>query len=646
MDINAIKGVGKKKRGLLNKLGLFNVEDMIYDFPRKYKDRSKVTEIHLALPDDKVLIRAVIEGKVTRNSNLFLNVVSGLSSFKIIFMNQYFLFNSFQIESEYYFYGKIGDDAMFNPEYAPITSRDFLGVIPVYNLTRGIGQKEMTTFHEEALKIGDEYNLLWENLPKFILEEYSLPDRKTAVEELHRPPDMESTKTNRRRISIEELYAVQLRLSLEKEKLASTVMSGLDRDFKSHIPFQLTEDQTNAVDAVFDDLESGKVMNRLVQGDVGSGKSIVAFIVARSLAKQGFQTAIMAPTTILANQLQQAYIDFFGEKETGIITSKISAKERKKLLTDLENNQIKILFGTHAIIEDRVKIPRLALVVTDEQQRFGIIQRRRAISKGLDCHSLYLSATPIPRTLALCFMGDLDISVIKQMPMGRKPIITQFIKRSEAGHMFGQINRAIARDERIYFISPVIEEGFSNVVAVRDRVAELLRVDVGMLHGQLPKEDAQQVMEDFRSGKIQVLCSTTMVEVGVDVPEATIMVILSAERFGLSQLHQLRGRVGRSERQSYCYLMSDSDPSKLDIIINSNDGYDIAMEDLKNRGPGSFFGSDQSGDSQITFDFTNEDLSIADTAVKRSIQLIKEEDEEMLSLLQRLKLGWAERHTS
>ncbi len=632
MDVRNIKGIGEKRAELLGKLGLHTVADVLYDFPRGYRDRTKVMALFFELPEGEVLFRGRILRKYFSKSSLFLEVSSELARLKIIFFNARFLNQKFVVGEEYYFFGNISDGMIANPEFSHTDSEEFLRIVPIYGLTEGLSQNIAEQIHQGALSISKK-NALPENLPFFVRRE--LMGRMEAIAALHSPKSFEEIEAARRRIIIEELFWIFLGILLRKNTDSVVPMRLRDvSDFR--LPVSLTKAQHRAVCDIKSDLESGRVMNRLINGDVGCGKSVVAFLTAKMVSESGFQVLIMAPTTVLAEQLYSGYVSIFGGggpgAGTAILTSRTNQSEKQSIYNGCRSGDIGVLFGTHAVLSDNLEFANLSLVITDEQQRFGIFQRQRALEKAKIPHNLYLTATPIPQTLALTFFADMDVSRIDEMPKGRKPVITRYIGDAELTKMLAFIQSRIDKGEQVYFVAPSIEESLKNV---EKKLKKWLKARIVTAHGNMNSEDVQRSFESFRSGNADVLLATTMIEVGIDNPNATIIVIIDAERFGLSQLHQLRGRVGRGSSVSHCFLLSRRRINdRLQVLLDFSSGFEIAEKDLEMRGPGVFFGGKQSGRLKISFDFTSDDVGFAYSAAQRAIELYSSGDEEMVKLVQ------------
>lgn len=617
MDFTQFPGIGPKKNTLLNKMGLTSAEEVLMDFPMRYVDRRRIMSIS-ECEDDKIV---VIEAEVLNvkrvpmrkrgQEMIILNVRSHMYQGEVVFFSKY-MANKFAKGKSYYFFGKISKQGilfkMQHPEYAPVEDRSFLNIQPLYHLTAGISQLDMQSIHKAVLL---NYGHVLENpIPRLVETMGRLLDRKKALAEIHFPSDEKGLKAARYRFIYEELFLLQVKLILLKQNYHNPQThqlksdEGID-DFIHNLPFKLTKGQATAVEAIRTDLSSGFAMNRLVQGDVGSGKTIVAMIAMLIAAVNGCQSVMMAPTTVLAEQHYQSLRETFKDRfKIALLVSSLSAKEKKAIKEGIESGDIHMVVGTQAIIQEDVMFNDLAIVITDEQHRFGVRQRFFATQKGKHPHTLVMSATPIPRTLSMILYGDMHVSRILDMPEGRKPIKTHFVSASKQEGLYEFIEESIQAGRQTYFVCPLVETNDTLDLTSAEALFENLIKrypdhKVGLVHGKMKPEEKDAVMHAFKGGQLDVLVSTTVIEVGVNVPNATIMVIVDAERFGMSQLHQLRGRVGRGHAQSYCFMLSSKlsqDAKKrIETLINTNDGFKIAEIDLEMRGPGEIFGLRQHG---------------------------------------------------
>lgn len=618
--VSSIRGVGEKKSKLLHNMKIDTVEDLLHLFPRKYEGRRNISYIMEAPFDKDVLIK----GKVTvrqmrgnpynKRTPLRILVQDESADLEVLFFNGRYLTNYFNIGSEYTFFGKIvlnnGRRQMAHPEFHKLGDKeDMRGIFPIYPLTEGLTQANMRKLQQEAASCIDQA-VEW--LPEDIVKRYNLCSPAYALKNVHFPDDERNIKEARYRMIFEELLILQTGLLYIKKgsrqrKSGTVVERDISvREFTDRLPFQLTSGQLKVWEEIQSDMASDRPMNRLVQGDVGSGKTAVAQLAMYKSVKAGFQAVMMAPTELLAKQhLISLKRDFepIGIK-VDLLCSSLKAKEKKQVLEDLESGDTDILVGTHAIIQPDVKFKSLGLVITDEQHRFGVNQRSLLAEKGSDPNVLVMTATPIPRTLAVILYGDLDISVIDTMPKGRRPIRT-FLRSGESREdIYNFVRQQVREGRQAYVVAPLIEESENIDCRSAEEIYKELEsaypdMKIGLVHGAMKQEEKDKAMEDFAAGEIDILVSTVVIEVGIDVANANVMVIENCERFGLAQLHQLRGRVGRGKHQSYCILVSGRESKVADkrnqIMCATEDGFVIAEEDLKLRGPGEMFGTRQHG---------------------------------------------------
>ena len=621
-DVRYIKGIGEKKAQALNKLGVFSLYDLISYFPRKYEDRSRYCPIALTTPDEPVCIRAIVADtprlvRIRRGMELVkFRAVDESGSVDITYFNQNYVKDQFQLGESYIFFGKIeikgSHRSMVNPVHEKegtengITGR----IIPVYRICSGLNQRSMLQAVRQGLDTCA--GLVPDVLPENVRRRCRLVQARYAYENIHFPPDMEALELARRRLIFEELFVLACALGMmrtERVLEGGIKLNAIDtEEFFSALPFSPTGAQRRAVSEALGDMSSGGVMNRLLQGDVGSGKTLVAAALIWQTYKNGYVSAFMAPTEILAEQHYanlSALLFPFGLR-VAKLTGAMTAKEKRAVKAALAAGEIDLIVGTHALFSADVEYSRLALVVTDEQHRFGVAQRSALISKGARPHVLVMSATPIPRTLALIIYGDLDVSVIDELPPGRQKVDTFAVDESYRARLNGFIRRLTGEGRQVFVVCPMVEENDELPVKLKsaqEHAKELAAVfpdlRVGCVHGRMKAKDKDAVMGAFAAGELDILVATTVIEVGVDVPNAALMIIENAERFGLSQLHQLRGRVGRGSYKSYCVMVSDAGGdevrARLKIMTQTNDGFKISEEDLRLRGPGDFFGSRQHG---------------------------------------------------
>ncbi|MBC8570838.1 ATP-dependent DNA helicase RecG [Zongyangia hominis] len=616
-DIRYLKGVGEKRAKLYEKLGITDLCSLLGHYPRTYIDLTRPVSIAGAPPDGAVPIRAAVvsktgEQRIRKGLSLFKVVVTDHSSDMVItFFNTKFTVDALEVEQEYIFYGKVEGTFTRKTMASPLVFRsgERAGLIPVYPLTEGLSSKLIRENVRQALAEMEGH--IEDPLPKEMREAFHLCHKSYAVQNIHLPPDRAAMEIARDRLIFEELLLCQLaflRMRNRSKRLKTRPMEPYDlAPFYESLPFTLTGAQRRSIEEACRDMTAGTPMNRLVQGDVGSGKTMVAAAAVYFAARNGAQSALMAPTEILALQHFETLapvLEPLGVK-AALLTGSTRAAKRRELLKSLQAGEIQLLIGTHAIIEETVTFDRLGLVVTDEQHRFGVAQRVRLLSKGENPHVLVMSATPIPRTLAQTIYCDLDLSVIDELPPGRQKIETYCIGSDKRMRAFGFIQKHLDAGKQAYIVCPLVEAGEASDLKPATEYAKLLAdryfsgYTVGLLHGKMKPKDKEAAITRFKNGEIQLLVSTTVVEVGVDVPNAVIMMIENAERFGLSQLHQLRGRVGRGRDQAYCILLSDAKGEqtrkRLQVMCRTTDGFAIAKEDLNLRGPGDFFGLRQHG---------------------------------------------------
>lgn len=615
--LTLLKGVGEKKAQKLKKIGLVTFGDVLYDFPHRYVDRRDIKHVSDVAHNEFGVIAARVVKKrnkyiqKTKKEMLILDVTEGYYTGEVIFFSAKYFTDEFIEGESYYFYGKLEKNGpsfkMIQPEFANIIERTFLGIIPVYNATFGITQNDLISIHKQVLTVLQ--GQIEETLPKFIKNLAHLIPLEDAIQEIHFPKSRESYLAAKKRLVYEELFFLQLRLVLLKKNYHRPRLLPLIKNPKlnediSNLPFKLTDAQNNVLEDIFSDMASQYSMNRLVQGDVGSGKTIIAFLAILFAVYNDKQCALLAPTTLLAEQHYENFSVMFPEIHCRLLTSNTTSSEKKKIKDEIASGEAKVIIGTHAIIQDDVVFMNLGLVITDEQHRFGIRQRLSALQKADKPHALIMSATPIPRTLSLILYGDMDISIINQMPEGRKPIKTHFVNDKKLDEMYAFISKQLNEGRQGYVICPLIEASETMDLNAAETIFEEMKVrfapyQVGLIHGKMKAADKDDVMHAFKKGDISLLVSTTVIEVGIHVSNATVMLIMNTERFGLSQLHQLRGRVGRGADQSFCFLyskkLSTTAKQRIETLVNSNDGFEVAEKDLELRGPGEVFGLRQHG---------------------------------------------------
>lgn len=624
-NINEINGIGPKTAELFNKMGIFTINDLLHTYPRNYLSYGEPVDIAETRVGERQAVRAMISSyvdvKKVRSLTLTnISVRDGSGTMKITWFNQPYLRKALHKGESYIFVGVVekrnGSRVMIAPErYTPGSYIQLQQKLqPVYPLTKGLSNNMFT----KAIKASRQLIM---NIEDYITPElrqkYDLMELKEAFDNIHFPLNEEVLRNSIRRLAFDEFYRFLYdmeALKKDNSRLSNThpiVQGNSVMEFVENLSFRLTKGQAEAIDDILKDMGGDSVMNRLVQGDVGSGKTIVAEAALFATVKEGYQGALMVPTEVLAKQHYEEFsksLSRYGIRCQCLVGS-TSLKEKRKIYDELKSGDIDIIIGTHALIEDKVQFKELGLVVTDEQHRFGVKQRGKLSEKGSSPHVLVMSATPIPRTLAIVMYADLDISVIKELPKGRKPIKNCVVGTNYRATAYKFIAERVLEGDQVYIICPMVEESetldITNVTEYTETIQTNMPdgVIVSMLHGQMKTEQKNQVMEDFLSGKIHILVSTTVIEVGINNPNATVMMVENAERFGLAQLHQLRGRVGRGSKQSYCIFIngkeSDESNERLKVLENSNDGFFIAGEDLKLRGPGDFFGIRQSGEAMF-----------------------------------------------
>lgn len=613
-DIRYLKGVGEKTARLYNKLGIFTVDDLIRHYPRKYLDYGNTVSVKDAPPDTPVFIKATMitpvkESMIRKGLTLYkCNFSDGETVIRVTIFNNKYLAKALRTFDDYILYGKVEKTftsaSMSSPQ---IERADKAEVHPIYPTTEKLSVKAISNSVRNALALVGK---IPETLSNDILKKYDLVSLDFATRQIHFPSDEKNIEPARHRLIFDELLTLQLGLLKLKEKdvkgNSCKIKKDFTNEFYSLLPFTPTGAQQRAVADCIEDMQSDRMMNRLIQGDVGSGKTAVAGAVIYTVIKNGAQAALMAPTEILATQHFESFKKLFASTDVrvALLTGSVKAGEKKEIKRALCNGEIDLIVGTHALIQNDVEFENLGLVCTDEQHRFGVQQRANLAMKGDNPHLMVMSATPIPRTLGLIIYGDLDISLLDELPPGRQEIRTDVVTSAYHKRIYKFIRDAVDRGEQAYIVCSLVDEGESDLISAKeyaDNLAknEFVGYSVGLLHGKMKPAEKDRVMQSFAEGETQILVSTTVVEVGVDVPNATVMLIENADRFGLSQLHQLRGRVGRGKNKSYCILVSDnkSDSSRerLQVMKHTSNGFDIADYDLKSRGPGDFFGKRQHG---------------------------------------------------
>lgn len=660
-DIGTIKGVGPKTKEQLNKAGIFSLLDLILYFPRDYEIISQYDNIKKAQYGEKIIIGAyakkISKDFITPTRKIITTIVfsDGLNNFTCKWFNQPYLKNNFKPFIKYFLMGKVesnnGRIIITNPKTISENENSNSKIImPVYIQKNGISNRLLTKLITEILnKIK-----IRENLPHFIIKQYNLCSLDEAIKNIHMPSDMQVIKEAKRRLKFQELLIYSLKIILLRvsmkncDGIAFKISAEL-KDLKSKLDFNLTNAQNRAIREILLDQKKNTPMNRLLQGDVGSGKTIVALISLFNVVMNGYQTALMVPTEILAKQHFEAAQKLFKDFNIDIqlLIGSTTQKEKAKIKTDLQNGKIKIIIGTHTLFQDDIEFKNLGMIVTDEQHRFGVNQRAKLYSKGKNVDILVMTATPIPRTLSLYLYGDLDISVIDELPPGRQKIDTFYIKSNQKNKAYSFALKEIQKGRQVYIVCPFVEDNEELEIASVEKLYEHLKksifrdTSISILHGKMSSKEKDSVMEQFKKDKIKVLLSTTVIEVGINVPNATLMIIENAERFGLAQLHQLRGRVGRGSDKSYCILIADIKSQnirkRMEIMKSSNDGFYIAEEDLKLRGSGELLGYRQHGDDELILSDVIEDMQILKVANREARRITASENPEDKMFVNELK---------
>ena len=644
--LTVLPGVGPKSAEKFTKLGIESLQDLLLYFPFRYEDfKSKNV---LELEDGE---KAVISGVVTTPANvqyygykrnrLRFTIKQGEVVLAVNFFNQPYLADKVEVGSTIAIFGK------WDKAKASLTGMKILAQVeddlqPVYRVAQGISQASLVKVIKTVFDQGLEL-LLEENLPQILLDRYQLVERSQAVRAMHFPKNLTEYKQALRRIKFEELFYFQMQLQVLKcetkdvsQGLIIPWQADLLEKKKATLPFELTAAQERSLNEILQDMKSPAHMNRLLQGDVGSGKTVVAGLAMYATYTAGLQSALMVPTEILAEQHFDSLSQLFPELRIILLTGGMKPAERRQALEAIEDGQVDMIVGTHALIQEGVTYHRLGLVIIDEQHRFGVGQRRILREKGNNPDVLMMTATPIPRTLAITAFGDMDVSIIDQMPAGRKPIITRWVKHEQLEIVLDWLRKELQRGAQVYVISPLIEESealdLKNAIALEEELKAYFgdKAQVALLHGKMKSEEKDTIMQDFKKGKTDILVSTTVIEVGVNVPNATVMLIMDADRFGLSQLHQLRGRVGRGDKQSYAVLVAnpktESGKKRMKIMTETTDGFVLAEEDLKMRGSGEIFGTRQSGLPEFQVADIVEDYPILEEARKVASQIVSTPD--------------------
>ena len=656
--LEKIKGIGPKTKELLNKLNIYTINDLLtyYPFRYDYLRRTDLLNLKENISDIKIVMDGKVDSVVIMNHFKKINKISFrietvYGKMGVILFNRGFLKNNLRIGTNIVVIGKY--DKKNNVLVASDILFKSLGtkeeIIPVYHLTSGITSNTLKKFINEALLSYKDQVV--DNIPKYLNDKYNFVSKKLALSIVHNPSDKEKLEEVLKRLKYEELFEFMFKINYLKYKRRKenigikrdVDIQKLDKVIKS-LPFELTEDQLKTTYDIIEDLSSEKQMNRIIQGDVGSGKTIVSFLAIYYNFLSGYQSALMAPTEILAiqhyNNLKE--LNFAKNLRIELLVGKLKKKEKEDIYKAIEKGEVDVVIGTHAIIQEALKYHNLGLVITDEQHRFGVNQRANLKNKGNYPDVLYMSATPIPRTYALTIYGDMDISSIKKMPKGRKPVETIIKSEEEMKEVLEMMYKELINNHQIYVISPLIEENdnsdLNDVEKIENNMKKAFgsKFNIGVMHGKMKSAEKELIMQEFKQKKIDILVSTTVIEVGVDVENATMIVIFDADRFGLSTLHQLRGRVGRSSLESKCILISNTDKERLNIMTKTTDGFKISEEDFKLRGSGDLFGTKQSGDMSFKLANLKQDYNLLINAKNDTEEFLKNKNPEDIELKLRL----------
>ena len=635
MKLENIKGIGQAKIKILNKLNITSVEGLLMHYPFRY-DVIKKTDIGNLQDEDKVIIDGIIE----TNPNVFyfsrkkdkttFKLNTGDKLLNIVIFNRGFLKSKLLIGTTITVIGKYDkkNNNVVASEIRFEKLKDKEEIEPVYHITNGITGKQINNIIKSIDINVSDY------VPEYINDKYKLLSKKEAIKEIHFPTTINKLKQARTKLKYEELFLFMLKINYlknknHKEGLKKIIDYNKVQELINNLPFELTKDQLKSVEEIYNDMVDVKQMNRLLQGDVGSGKTIVSFISLYMNYLAGYQGSLMAPTEILAIQHYNNIKKILPDLNIELLTGKTKTKEKNEILKKLKNNEIDILIGTHSLISENVIYNNLGLVITDEQHRFGVNQRANLKNKGTNPDILYMSATPIPRTYALTIYGDMEVSNIKTMPSGRIEVKTLLKKDSEIKEVLELMYKELKNNHQVYVIAPLIESNeeseMENVYELEEKMNKAFGklYKVGILHGKMSNKEKDEVMNDFKDNKIQILVSTTVIEVGIDVKNATVITIFDSYRFGLSALHQLRGRVGRSSLESYCVLISSKETERLNVLTKTTDGFKISEEDFKLRGSGDLFGIRQSGDMNFKLADLKNDYNMLLKAKEDSDYFIK-----------------------
>lgn len=652
-EVQYVKGVGPAVAKILDKLAIRTLGDLVFTLPRRYEDRTSFLRIRDVRPGQSVSLKGRIISLDSRNTRGSMTIIraaisDGSGAIALIWFNQRWVKSKLEkVEGEIIVYGLVKEGQygfeINSPEWEIVESDDkadkFAKITPVYQLSEGVNQKLVRRVIRNGLGYLSAFP---DPLPESFLKKYKLSELQWALKNVHMPDSAESVQLARRRLIFEEFFYLQVALFMRKNSvgLESGIAFDIDGlkpvdEIEANLHFQLTGAQRRVLGEIFEDMKSPHPMNRLLQGDVGSGKTLVAAGAILAAVRNGYQAALMAPTEILAEQHFMNLKDLFEpfDVRVQLLVGKQTASEKKKVLSEISSKKADLIIGTHALIQEGVEFAKLGLIIVDEQHRFGVLQRAALRQKGITPDVLVMTATPIPRSLTLTLYGDLSLSVLDEMPPGRLPIKTHWKTPAERGSVYQGVRKLVSEGAQAYIVCPLVSESEKMLAQAAEELYERISseilpgISVGLLHGRQKPKEKEKVMEEFRAGKIRVLVSTTVIEVGVDVPNATLMVIEDANRFGLSQLHQLRGRVGRGNRQSFCVLVgSGNNPEaeeRLRVMVKTTDGFEIAEADLKIRGPGDMLGTRQSGALEFKVADLLRDGKLLEEARRAAIELLK-----------------------
>ena len=625
-----IKYFDEKNTNKLKRLGIKSLYNLFYYFPRAYDDRTNIMKIGDLRGDEYVVLKATLLTVSAPPTRSGLKMVKATATdntgiIELVWFQMPYLRKTLKIGEEYIFIGQIKRGYVYqlvNPEFKLGSNQQKLEageILPIYSTSKEMPQNTLRKLMKEAVK--SKLYIFQENIPEEILKKYKVMNREQSMKEIHFPTNSKNLEEAKRRFAIEELLVLEMGILQKRFEMDSQNTSKYEledkktlvKQYLENLTFSLTKAQKKVITEIYRDLSNGRIINRLIQGDVGSGKTIVSMVLLLYMVENSYQGVLMAPTEILAVQHYLSVKDKFEKLgvRVELLTGSFKGKTKQKLLDSIKEGEVDIVIGTHALIEENVEFERLGLIIIDEQHRFGVVQRKLLRDKGVLANLVVMSATPIPRSLALSIYGDLDVSVIDELPPGRKPIKTKWIATiDETKTMYEFIGKKLSQGRQAYFVAPLIEESEKLAAKSTEELLEevskyLPEYRIGVLHGRMKNADKDEIMNSFKNKELDIMVSTTVIEVGVDVPNATVMVINNAERFGLSALHQLRGRVGRGEYQSYCFLVSRTEnavsKSRLQVMEETQDGFKIAEEDLKLRKSGEIFGTKQSGFSDLKF---------------------------------------------